>query len=235
MNSDMHHSDLQWLKRMLSHNVRMPMSVILGYEELLKQGLLSVKEQRVAMQTICENITYMNDALKVLLEGNADGEMTVEEMPAKAVDIVLLVRRIEAFVSEIAKKSGISISIHTQDSSMLVQAEYFSLMRVFYQMFENAFKYLQRGNHISIQIYYAGEDQILVVYKDNGKGLPKEERKHIFERGFRGKNSRGKAGSGYGLHDIQQAIEKMDGTVKVSSGENKGFSIYMTLPVYREV
>lgn len=221
-------TDKQWMKRMLSHNVRMPMAVVTGYGELLRKGLLSAEEQETAIQAVCENITYMNDALRVVLEGDMEQEEHME-----AVDLVLLLRRAETFVSEIARKAGIPISIQPQRPQMLVQASYFSLLRVFYQIFENAFKYLEFGNSVVIQIYDAGEE-ILIVYKDTGKGLPAKEKKSIFDKGFRGSNSKGKAGSGYGLHDLQQVIERMEGTVKVSSEKGKGLSIYITLPVYRE-
>ena len=49
-------SDFNWMKRMLSHNVRMPSAVISGYGELLRQELLTPEEQKKAILDICENI-----------------------------------------------------------------------------------------------------------------------------------------------------------------------------------
>ncbi|MBR2852330.1 MAG: hypothetical protein IKB91_08100, partial [Anaerotignum sp.] len=66
-------SDMNWMKRMLSHNVRMPMSIITGYGELLRQGLLSPEEQQGIIRDICDNINYMNDVLKVVLDEAEDG------------------------------------------------------------------------------------------------------------------------------------------------------------------
>ena len=61
-------TDVNWIKRMLSHNMRMPMSVITGYGELMKQGLLSFDEMEEVISNICDNINYMNSLLKVVID-----------------------------------------------------------------------------------------------------------------------------------------------------------------------
>lgn len=67
-------SDFNWMKRMLSHNVRMPSAVISGYGELLRQELLTPEEQKKAILDICENITYINDLLCLVLEDGTQNE-----------------------------------------------------------------------------------------------------------------------------------------------------------------
>ena len=236
MHLDKQNTDKQWMKRMLSHNVRMPMAVVTGYGNLLQNGLLSEEEQKEAVQTICENITYMNDALQVVLEENAE-QREGDEEPDESVqvlDLVHVLRRVEMFVGEISRRSGIPISVRSDKPQMFVRANYFALMRVFYQIFENAFKYLEFGNSVQIQLFDAGED-ILIIYKDNGNGLPVKEKKSLFEKGFRGSNGKGKKGSGYGLHDLQRVVHRMGGTVKISQEKGNGFSIYMTLPACKEI
>lgn len=222
-------SDINWLKRMLSHNVRMPMSVITGYGELLRQGLLSGEEQKEVIDNICENITYMNDVLKVVLEDDKEEIQMLED-----VDIAALLHRSAEYVSEVAKKVPMKISVKTENPCMLVQAEYIPVMRVFYQLFENAIKYLDGGDTVTINAYYAGSEYVLVVFKDNGRGISEKDVERIFEKGFRGSNSSGKHGSGYGLYDVKQIVERYGGTVEVSSREETGFSVYLMFPVYQE-
>ena len=137
-------SDMNWIKRMLSHNVRMPMSIISGYGELLRLGLLSEEEQKNVIDSICDNINYMNDVLKVVLDDSGEGQY------AEKVDIALMVNRTAAFVSEVAKKIPVNISIKTQEPQMFAEAKQISVMRVLYHLFENALKYLPPNRNIMI-------------------------------------------------------------------------------------
>ena len=221
-------SDMNWIKRMLSHNVRMPMSIITGYGELLRQGLLSPEEQQGIISNICDNINYMNDVLKVVLDEAEDGQT------AEKVDLAQIIERTASFVQEVARKIPVTISVRTERPQMYVEANSVAVMRVLYHLFENALKYLPPYGNISINAYYAGEKNILVVFKDDGRGIDEKEVKNLFEKGYRGQNSSGKGGSGYGLYEVKQLMEQNGGTVEVSSREGGGFSIYLMFSVYPE-
>ena len=221
-------SDMNWIKRMLSHNVRMPMSIISGYGELLRLGLLSEEEQKDIINNICDNINYMNDVLKVVLDESDDGQH------AEKVDIAHMVNRSANFVNEVARKIPVNISIRTQKSQMFVEARPVSVMRILYHLFENSLKYLPANGNIMINVYYAGENQVLVIFKDDGPGIHEKEVERLFEKGYRGKNSANISGSGYGLYEVKQLVEKNGGTVEVSSREGGGFSVYLMFSAYME-
>lgn len=220
-------SDNNWIKRMLSHNVRMPMSIITGYGELLRQGLLTPEEQKDIIDNICDNINYMNDVLKVVLDEAKEPEDT------EKVNLTEILHRTVLFVNEVARKMPVSISIKTETPEMYIEASPISVMRVLYHLFENALKYLPPGGNISINAYSAGE-HILVVFKDDGRGVSGKEAKRLFEKGFRGRNSKGKAGSGYGLYEVKQLMKQNNGEVEISSREEGGFSVYLIFSVYQE-
>ena len=222
-------TDVSWLKRMLSHNMRRPMSVINGYGELMKQGLLTAEEMEEAVNNICENINYMNGILKVVLDDYSE-----DEAVPTAVDVVSLVKKTAQYVRDIAKKMSVKISVVAEQEKMLIRAEQIPMMRTFYHLFENAMKYSEGGDHITIKIYYVENGQVLLVFKDNGKGMAEREVKNIFEEGFRGSNSKEKQGSGYGLYDVKNIVERYGGTVEISSREKGGFAVYMLFPAYKE-
>ena len=92
-------TDVNWIKRMLSHNMRMPMSVITGYGELMKQGLLDSSEMAEVIESICENINYMNGVLKVVLDDQSE-----DIIAPTTVDVAALVRNSTKYVKDIAKK-----------------------------------------------------------------------------------------------------------------------------------
>ncbi|MBR3603010.1 MAG: HAMP domain-containing histidine kinase [Lachnospiraceae bacterium] len=222
-------TDVNWIKRMLSHNMRMPMSVINGYGELMKQGLLTVEEMEEAVNNICENINYMNGILKVVLD-----EQSEEAEVPTAVDVAALVRSTAKYVRDIAKKMSVKIAVVTEQEKMLIKAEQIPMMRAFYHLFENAMKYSEGGDSIKVSIFHVENGQVLLVFKDNGKGMDEREVKNIFEEGFRGSNSKEKKGTGYGLYDVKNIVERYGGTVEISSREKGGFAVYMLFPAYKE-
>ncbi len=221
-------SDINWLKRMLSHNVRMPISIVMGYGDLLEKGLVSQDEQKEIIANICENLSYINDIMKVVLDDD-NGEKHIE-----AVDIAALIKRSSEFVREVARKNFVDIRLSTEMPKMFIQAETIPVMRVLYQLFENSLKYMDNGGIITINAFYVEDDNILVVFKDNGNGISEKDRNRIFDKGFRGSNSKGKPGSGYGLYEVKQTVEKFGGTIDISSKEETGFSVYMIFPAYKE-
>ena len=222
-------TDVNWIKRMLSHNMRMPMSVINGYGELMKQGLLTAEEMEEAVNNICENINYMNGILKVVLD-----EQSEEAEVPTAVDVAALVRSTAKYVRDIAKKMSVKIAVVTEQEKMLIKAEQIPMMRAFYRLFENAMKYSEGGDSIKVSIFHVENGQVLLVFKDNGKGMDEREVKNIFEEGFRGSNSKEKKGTGYGLYDVKNIVERYGGTVEISSREKGGFAVYMLFPPYKE-
>lgn len=222
-------SDFEWMKRMLSHNVRMPLSIITGYGELLRQGLLTPEEQACAISDICDNVAYINDLLRMVLE---DG--VTEDAAAERVDLAALLERTSRYVSEAAKKTSVEITVRTEAPQMYVYASPLALMRIVYQLFENAVKYMEDGGSIMVQAYYVEGGQVLLVFKDNGRGLPEKEMRRVFEKGFRGSNSAGKKGSGQGLAEIRRIVERYGGSAGAISGEDMGFSVFLLLEAWRE-
>ena len=222
-------TDVNWMKRMLSHNMRMPMSVISGYGELMKQGLLTSSEMEEVINTICENINYMNGVLNVVLDDQSE-----ETIVPMAIDVAELVRNTAKYVRDIAKKLLVKISVVTEQEKIWIRAEQIPMMRVFYHLFENAMKYSQGGDKITINIFHVEDGQVLIVFKDNGKGVREREVQYVFEEGFRGSNSEGKKGTGYGLHDVKTIVERYGGSIEISSREKSGFAVYILFPAYEE-
>lgn len=213
------------MKRMVSHNVRMPMSVIRGYGELLKKGLLSEEEKESCISVICENITYMNQCISMVFDEDSENSMQEE-----IVDLVELSRKMKSYVEDIARKIPIYIDVPSGKQPLCIKADTIQIMKIFYQLFENAFKYVPSGGRIQIFVYPVEENQIMVVFKDNGNGLPQEEMPYLFEHGFRGGNSINKPGNGFGLYNVKQIVEQYNGTISISGGDGNGFSIVMMFP-----
>nr|MBC8342995.1 sensor histidine kinase [Bacteroidota bacterium] len=75
------------------------------------------------------------------------------------------------------------------------------------------------------------DDQLILVIKDSGIGIPKEDIKHILGEFYRGSNVKSIVGSGLGLSFVRQVAENHGGTVSIDSELGKGTIIQMILPV----
>lgn len=217
--------DIVWIQRMVSHNVRMPMSIIRGYGDLLKGGLLDEKETQEAIKSICDNIMYLDQIINVIFEYDKPDEINLSK-----VDVVQLLCRVSGYVKDMAKKNKIEIKLNLPKEKLYINADSMSVTRMVYQLLENAFKYLDGGGSITLSAYEA-ENQVLIVYKDNGYGMSEWELEKVTQRGFRGLNSKGKSGSGFGMYDLENTIKKLGGTLEVKSKPGEGFSVFMLFPV----
>jgi signal transduction histidine kinase len=86
-----------------------------------------------------------------------------------------------------------------------------------------------RSGTIYITVSYVRENEILLVFKDDGLGMESEECAHIFDRHYQGGN--GTSGSGMGLFLAKSSVTAHGGSISAKSEPGKGMGIYITLPV----
>ena len=100
-------------------------------------------------------------------------------------------------------------------------------MILFRNIIDNSIKYMKRAGSLVITISTIGDD-IFIVLKDTGEGLPEEETKHIFELNYQGSNRI--SGNGLGLAQAKAIVENYGGTIYAKSTEGNGMGIYIQLP-----
>lgn len=93
-------------------------------------------------------------------------------------------------------------------------------------LLSNAIKYSNDDIDIQTKI----NDSIHLIVKDKGIGIPKKEQINLFEKFFRASNTKDIEGTGLGLNIVKRYVELLHGNIKVSSIENKGTDIFISLP-----
>lgn len=214
--------DFVMLRRVLSHNIRMPMAVIAGYGDLIINAGLNEEDMKDYVVKICKNITYMDSVLKIFLDGASEEELEKKEW----FDLLDATREICNYVKSLTTKAGITVAINSGGEQVPFLGSRVLIMRAFYNLVENSIKYMKREGNIIFTIEDMG-NSILVVYRDDGKGMPEEELSRITELSFRGSNVSG-GGCGVGMYLVKEAVEKNGGSLEVSSGRDKGMTVYMT-------
>ena len=216
--------DAQWLKRLLSHDFRMPMAIISGYGELLKNGDFSSRQEEIeCISKICSNIDYLSTLFQVVLDNNDEGLLRKEKF-----DLLSCVRETAGYVKTMAQKAGIAISVNSSKESVVFWGNRIVLMRAFFNLIENSLRYMNREGSIVITLEET-EREILIIYRDDGEGMEKEEAKRIMELCYQGSNGR-TDGRGIGMFLVKKAVEENGGEIEIKTEKGKGMSIYMSFP-----
>lgn len=221
-------NEVAWLKSMLSHNVRMPLSIVYGYAELLQDGMIEgVQKQKECLDKICQNITYLSHVVSLVVDGNAQEGLSYN---MEQMDLVECIGEVVGYMKDVGKKRGIILQFNCPQKKIMMQGDYVHLMRIIFGLTENSFKYMRKKGQITIVANTIDDEEILLVYRDDGRGMEKEEAEHIFESGFRGSNKKNAYGSGMGMSYVKEVVEKHGGSVEAISAPDKGMSIFIKLP-----
>ena len=215
----------------LSHELRSPMSAILGWLHLMRTGRLNAAQQTQAVETIERNAQLQNQLINDLLDistviaGKLElqrGQVLMTELVDRAVQSVRL--------SADAKQVGVSASVEPTgplyyDASRMHQ--------VFVNLLSNAIKFTPSGRRVHVTGVRHGE-RYAVTIRDEGEGIAPEVLPLLFER-FRqadGSTTRRHGGLGLGLAIVRHLVELHGGTVAGSSeGLGQGATFTVDLPM----
>ena len=143
------------------------------------------------------------------------------------IDIIEVAKKAISELADEARKAGLRINISSASDRLMVNASAKRILIMFRNIIDNSIKYMQREGTLVITIS-AIEDDIFIVLKDTGKGLPENETKHIFELNFQGSNRI--SGNGLGLTQAKAIVEHYGGTIYARSPQGNGMGIYIQLP-----
>lgn len=143
------------------------------------------------------------------------------------VDIIDVAKRAIKELEAEAVKAGLKVNISSASDRLMVHASAKRLLIMFRNIIDNSIKYMQKAGTLVITIS-AIEDDIFIVLKDSGKGLPENETKHIFELNYQGSNRI--SGNGLGLTQAKAIVEHYGGTIYARSPQGNGMGIYIQLP-----
>jgi signal transduction histidine kinase len=211
-----------------SHELRTPISVIQGYVNLLdrwgKNDIKVLEESIAAIKTESEDMKNLIENLLFL----ARGDKNVQKVEKKDFNV-------NELIDEIVRETKLIDDTHDirceRNENISVYADY-SLIKEAIRIFvDNSLKYTPEGGRIDLQCYSQNNKAVIIV-EDTGRGIPKEDLPHVFERFYRADKSRTKqtGGTGLGMAIAKWIVLRHGGTIKVQSEINKGTKIEFTLP-----
>ena len=217
----------------MSHDIRTPMNVILGYNELMKQYLtdpILVDYQNKIEQSGKLLLSIINNVLD--MARIESGKMVVEE---RAEQIGLVVEEIESVFESSAQEKNIVFTTSVDVDHTHVLWDGFKIREILMNLVGNAFKYTPDGGHIMIDVKEldcarSGYVRIQTQVKDTGIGMSEDYLPTLFDSFSREYNTTiGKvSGTGLGMAIVKNLVDMMDGDICVKSKLGEGTCFTLT-------
>ena len=213
----------------IAHDLRTPLSVILGYTEALREGKLPPSEDIFAtMHGEAQHLQRLIDDLRTLSLADA-GELPLARQEVEPHE---LIERAAASYSAQAAERQIILKTEIAPNLPLVNVDAERIAQVLGNLLVNALRYTPPGGTITLAAQQQGQVVQLKV-GDTGSGISAEALPHVFERFYRADTARQHEGSsGLGLSIVRSIIEAHGGTVSVDSTPGAGttFTIQLAQP-----
>ncbi len=208
-----------------AHELRNPLAGISGAVEVLRGGAKDDREAREhflrRLEQDTERITRLTDSLLTLARIESVGESGPE-----ILDVAIACEEAaQAFVPP----DGIGFEVEVEPD-LAAQGDRVLLRQVLIGLLGNAFKHSSAPGLVTLRASRASEEEVLIEVTDTGSGIPPDEVDRIFERFFRGTDSREKEGFGLGLSIAKRMVDVMGGEIGVSSEVGKGSDFWVRLP-----
>ena len=210
----------------ISHELRTPLTLIADPIENIVNDENLTKQQRNMLQIVEKNVSILMRLVNEILDfrkiQNKKMELTLSEF-----ELTHYLKEWASTFESIATKRKIKVELITPAPIRLC-ADIYKVERICYNLLSNALKYTSEGGSITIKAK-STDETVEICIKDTGKGIAKEDIKHIFDRFYQVRNSN-KDGTGIGLAIVKAFTELQGGTAKVESEVGKGSEFTITLP-----
>jgi signal transduction histidine kinase len=192
------------------HDLRNPLTGIMGYLALLKRRDSNIKNESFfeGIERSINKMNYMLEDILSLASGDLEISLNLEEVNLKSF--------LENFLNEYKYRHKIILDV---EDDVYIRADKFRLYNIFWNLIKNADEATVSQDE-KIRVYAAkDEDRVSVFVEDHGRGIPEDFKKDIFSIGkTRGKQN----GRGFGLVSVKKIVEAHGGKISFESSEGVG-------------
>ena len=214
----------------VSHELKTPITSIMGYTDTLLEGDYDQETQKEFLQVVSTEARRMAKLVTDLLDLS---RIDSNSKKTKKVSFDL-----GALAKECQKKLAIEIKKKKHHVECLVTADVppvyadkDDIQRVILNILTNSIKYTPDGGNIKIYVGFVFNDAYIKII-DNGIGIPENDLNRIFERFYRVDKSRARemGGTGLGLSIAKEILDKNGGSIDIKSEVNKGTEVVIKIP-----
>lgn len=218
---------------MAAHDLRTPLSVVLGYSSFLQQDLEESLSHEHAefLSVIRSSSRFMLHLVNSLLDVATieSGKLELDLQPA---NLAALVARNVALNATLAEPKGIALVCHCDANLPLMLLDGPRIEQVLNNLLSNAVKFSYPQGRVEVRLEQQGDHAVLAVV-DHGQGIAEDRQNELFEWFARArvKGTAGERGTGLGLAIAQKIVEAHLGDIWVESSLGQGSAFYVSLPI----
>lgn len=214
----------------VSHDIRSPLTAILGYAGLLeKVGPLN-DLQRQFVERIHASMAHITMLINELLDlGKIEAGFDSQK------ELIFPGEHIQQVFDELGERAaakGIILRAEIEPDLPQILASPTRIQQMLANLINNAIKYTPTAGTIQVRAS-AADDQLFLQVTDTGVGIPLAEQPYIFDRFYRASNTTGEPGTGLGLAIVKSIVENHQGRIWVESAPGKGTTFTTILPVFK--
>ena len=216
----------------VSHELKTPLTSITGFVETLK---INDEIDKATRNHFLDIIEKESNRLKGLIEdilmlSSIENGQDLSYEQVKLFDIFKEVCEITQYI---ASSKNIEVSYDFEDEEVHILGIRDNIKQIFLNLVDNGIKYTPENGRIQVIQYYDKDKQnIILEFKDNGIGIPKEYLNRIFERFYRVDKARSRdiGGTGLGLAITKHMVKSLGGNIEVNSILGVGSDFIVTIP-----
>lgn len=224
----------------VSHELKTPLHSIMGYTELMVNGIIKEEDYSSCFNKIHIEAKRMVQLIEDIINLSHLDE-GAQDMQFEETDVFALATDIVSNLESAATAADVSISFDGEPS--VVSGIPQLLSAIIYNLCDNAIKYNRKGGKINVSVTNVGnndignitninDSEVVISVSDTGIGIPHEHQHRIFERFYRVDKSHSKevGGTGLGLSIVKHAVRIHDAKIELHSTLGKGTTITVRLP-----
>jgi PAS domain S-box-containing protein len=215
---------------MASHEFRTPLSTVLSSTSLIQKYIEKERYDKIAKHTgrIKKSVRGLTEILNDFL--------SVDKLATQITPVRLLPFDYEQLSKDMVEemetiaKEGQVIQRELSGDNFTINSDPNIIKNILYNLISNAIKYSGENKPILYRSEIS-ENQLHILVRDHGIGIPKQDQAQLFTRFFRAKNVTNIKGTGLGLNIVKKYLEMLNGTLTFESEENQETSFNITIPI----
>ncbi|MCI1973692.1 MAG: HAMP domain-containing histidine kinase [Lactobacillus sp.] len=216
----------------VSHDIRTPLTSIIGYLGLLQNKAFHSEEEHDKYVEIAFVKSKQLKSLADDLFEYTKLQSTKMRLQPQKLHLFSMLEQVAASFELEAEKKGMQINVDCKPEDLAIEADPEKLVRVYNNLISNALKYGHGASEINLSAQQLNDQRVELRVENNGEPIPADSLQQIFERFYRVENSRNKAtgGTGLGLAITKSIVELHHGTIRCES-DQKLTSFIINLPL----
>ena len=213
----------------ISHELRTPLTMIITpTEQLLRDNNLE-EDYKQTHRFILKNARKLLNMVNQLLDFRKH-ETEELSLHLRKIDLLKHIEVIADAFKSITTSKNISLQVIKNVASIPMAFDEEQMERLLNNLISNAIKYTPKGGRISITVLkHDAKDEVQIIVRDNGKGIPRQDLGKIFERFYQGNNHED-TGYGLGLAIAKSIVDMHKGRMWAESEEGQGAVFNVVLP-----